>query len=76
MRRVNLRDVPEDVYRALVHGAETNRQSLNAYVVERLTEAARMLSVSDHLASYPSPTGTGVTFEDATAAVREVRETS
>lgn len=76
MHRMNLRDVPDDVYRTLVEGAEANRQSLNAFVVERLAEAAQLLTVADHVNAYVPPQGTGVTVEDATAAVREVRETS
>jgi hypothetical protein len=70
---MNPRDVPDEVCTALADGAAANHQSLNAFVVERLTEVARVLSISDHLASYEPPSGTGVTLEDATAAVREAR---
>ncbi len=76
MRRMNLRDVPEDVYRALAEAAEANRQSLSAFVVERLTEVARVTRLDDYIASYQPPEGSGVTIEDAAAAVREVREAS
>ncbi len=76
MKRMNLRDVPDEVYVALAHGAEANRQSLNAFVVERLTEAAQVLSTADYVASYRPPQGTGVTLDDAAAAVREVRNAS
>src|SRR5699024_378899 len=31
MKRMNLRDVPDDVYAALVRAAEANRQSLSAF---------------------------------------------
>jgi hypothetical protein len=76
MKRMNLRDVPDEVYAALSHGAEANRQSLNAFVVDRLTEVAEVLGIADYVASYQPPQGTGVTLDDAVAAVREVREAS
>ncbi|HLS26974.1 MAG TPA: hypothetical protein VK063_14020 [Beutenbergiaceae bacterium] len=73
---MNLRDVPEDVYVALVQAAEANRQSLSAFVVERLTEVARVTRLDDYVASYQPPEGSGVTTEDAATAVRQVREAS
>jgi hypothetical protein len=76
MKRMNLRDVPDEVYIALADGAEANRQSLNAFVVERLTEVARTLDIAGYVASYDPPSGTGVTLDDAATAVREVREAS
>lgn len=76
MRRMNLRDVPDDVYQALAGAAEANRQSLSAFVVERLIEVAQVTKLDDYVASYQPPTGSGVTIEDAAAAVREVREAS
>jgi hypothetical protein len=76
MKRMNLRDVPDDVYAALVQAAATNRQSLSAYVVERLTEAAQVAALGDYLAEYRPADGSQVTLEDAVAAVREVREAS
>lgn len=76
MKRMNLRNVPEDVYDALVAAAEADRQSLSSFVVDRLVEVARVVRVADYVSSYPVPRGTGVTAEDAVAAVREVREAS
>lgn len=76
MKRMNLREVPEDVYKALTRAAEANRQSLSAFVVDRLTEAAEVTRLSDYMSTYPEPRGSGVTMEEATAAVREVREAS
>lgn len=73
---MNLRDVPDDVYSALAEAAEANRQSLSAFVVDRLTEIAQVAQLDDYVASYQPPRGTGVTLEDAAAAVREVREAS
>lgn len=74
MKRMNLRDVPDEVYAALAEAAEANRQSLSAFVVDRLTEAAQVARLADYVASYPVPLGSGVTVDDATSAVREVRE--
>ncbi|GAB2445705.1 hypothetical protein GCM10027062_28190 [Nocardioides hungaricus] len=76
MKRMNLRDVPDDVYAALAEAAADNRQSLSAFVVDRLSEIARMTHLSDYLDSYPPPRETGVSLEDAVAAVREAREAS
>jgi hypothetical protein len=76
MRRMNLRDVPDEVYAVLAEAAEANRQSLNAFVVDRLTEVAQVTRLADYVASYPPPAGTGVTVDDAAAAVREAREAS
>lgn len=76
MKRMNLRDVPDDVYASLADAAEANRQSLSAFVVERLTEVAQVARLDDYIASYQPPKGTGVSIEDAAAAVREVREVS
>lgn len=73
---MNLRDVPDDVYGALVSAAADARQSLSAFVVDRLAEMAQAARVADYVSAYPSPRGTGVTIEDAVAAVREVREAS
>lgn len=73
---MNLRDVPDDVYEALADAAAAHRQSLSAFVVERLTEAARVAKVDDYVASYEPPAGSDVTLEDAADAVREVREAS
>ena len=76
MRRMNLRDVPDDVYMALADAAVASRQSLSAYVVDRLAEAAQAARIGGYLNTYQPPSGTGVTLEDAAAAVREVREAS
>lgn len=76
MKRMNLRDVPDDVYAALVQAADHNRQSLSAFVVERLVEVAQVTKLDDYVASYRPPARTGVSVEDASAAVREIREAS
>lgn len=76
MKRMNLRDVPDDVYDALSAAADAKRQSLNAFVVDRLTEAAAVTHLDDYLASYQPPQGSGVSLEDAATAMRQVREAS
>jgi len=76
MKRMNLRDVPDEVYATLVQAAEANRQSLNAFVVDRLTEVAQVTRLADYLAAYPPPQGSGITVEDAVIEVRQVREAS
>jgi len=76
MRRMNLRDVPDDVYAALASAAEQNRQSLSAFVVDRLAEIAQVVVIADYVAAARAPQGTAVTIEDAVTAVREVREAS
>ncbi|GAB3258448.1 hypothetical protein GCM10027562_21050 [Arthrobacter pigmenti] len=73
---MNLRDVPDDVYAVLVEAAESNRQSLSAFVVDRLIEVSQVARLDDYVASYQPPRGSGLTLDDATAAVREVREAS
>jgi hypothetical protein len=76
MRRINLRDVPDDVYEALVRGAEANHQSVNAFVVSQLMELAKVINLADYMDTYTPPTGTGLTLDDAVDAVREAREAS
>jgi len=76
MKRMNLRDVPDDVYAVLIAAAEGSRQSLNAFVVDRLSEVAQAVRVADYVATYPAPRGTGVTSDDVVAAVRKGREAS
>ncbi len=76
MKRMNLRDVPDDVYAALADAAAANRQSLSTFVVDRLTEVAQVTKLTEYVASYPPAQESGITLEDAAAAVREVREAS
>ncbi|MDA8391656.1 MAG: antitoxin [Actinomycetota bacterium] len=76
MKRMNLRDVPDDVYGALTSAAEAKRQSLSAYVVDRLAEIAEVTRLADYVSAYRVPEESGVTLEEATAAVRQVREAS
>ena len=73
---MNVRDVPDDVYAALAEAAEANRQSLSAFVVDRLSEVAAVAQLGTYVASYTPPTGNDISLEDAVTAVREVREAS
>lgn len=76
MKRMNLRDVPDDVYADLVAAAAARRQSLSAFVVEQLVEVARVSRLEAYVVSYQPPAESGVSIDDAVAAVREVREAS
>jgi uncharacterized protein (DUF1778 family) len=76
MKRMNLRDVPDDVYDTLTRGAEAQHQSLNAFVVSQLAELAQVIDIADYVATYQPPSNTGITLDDAVAAVRDVREAS
>lgn len=76
MKRMNVREVPDDVYASLVAAAADSRQSLSAFVVDRLAEVAQAVRAADYVSAYPAPRGTGVTIEDAVAAVRAVRDAS
>ncbi|MGH3544633.1 MAG: hypothetical protein ACRDPW_01670 [Mycobacteriales bacterium] len=74
MKRINLRDVPDQVYDVLAESAKAHHQSLNAFVVNQLAQVTQLVTVADYVALYQPPRGTGITLDDATAAVRETRE--
>lgn len=74
MKRMNLRDVPEDVYEVLTRRAQLRRQSLNAYVVERLSDEARRPSMADYVLAYDPPVTSGGVPTDAVEALREARD--
>jgi hypothetical protein len=76
MQRMNLGEVPDDVDAVLVAATEGCRQSLSAFVVDRLIEVAQAVCVPDWVATYPAPRGTGVTADDVVAAVGAVCEAS
>ena len=76
VKRLNIRDVPDDVYEVLVAAAEANRQSLSAFVVNRLVEVADVARLDEYVSSYQPPVGSGVSLDDAVAAVRAVRDAS
>ncbi|MBQ0987247.1 hypothetical protein KBZ10_22545 [Streptomyces sp. F63] len=74
MKRINLRDVPDETYQTLVRCAEANRQSLNAFVVDQLEDLAKTANLTTFLDLYEPPAGTGISIEDAVDAVRAARE--
>lgn len=74
--RLNLRDVPDDVYSTLADAAEASHRSLNGFVVDRLIEIADVARLSEYLDSYSPPRSTGVALEETTAAVRATRDAS
>ncbi|GAB3871223.1 hypothetical protein ACFQ1S_34515 [Kibdelosporangium lantanae] len=74
MARIDLPDVPDDVHATLAAGAEAAGQPLAAFVVDRLVEITRPGTLADYLATY-QPSDTGLTIEDAVAAVRQGRDT-
>lgn len=76
MKRMNLRDVPDEVYADLAAAAEDSRQSLNAYVVERLVEAARTSRTAEYVRSYPAPSGSTITRDDVLDALHEGRRSA
>ena len=76
MKRMNLREVPDDVYETLARAAAARSQSLNAFVVDVLTEMASVITLADYVHSYQPPSGTGISLEDVVAAVRAGREES
>jgi len=76
MKRMNLREVPDDVYDTLSGAAAARSQSLNAFVVDVLTETASVITLADYVHSYQPPSGTGIRLEDVVAAVRAGREES
>ena len=67
--RMNVPDVPDDATAGLVEAAEGNAGSLSAFVVDRFTEAGQL---KGFVASYRPPPDSGITSDDAIAAVQEV----
>ncbi len=74
MKRLNLRDVPDDVYQTLVDAAEASGRSLNSFVVDRLRETVELLRLPGYVDSYLPPSNTGISLEEAAAAIRAVRD--
>ena len=72
---LTIRALPARVRKTLAVRAKARHQSLNSYVVERLTLDADTPTMADWMAeldAFRSPTG--VTGDDVVAAIREVRE--
>lgn len=49
MPNITIRDVPEPVHRKLVERAERNRQSLQQYLLDQLTEMTEKLTMDEWL---------------------------
>lgn len=74
MKRINLRDVPDETYKTLAECAQANRQSLNAFIVGQLEDIVKSANLAAYLELYEAPSDTGISIEDAVAAVRTARE--
>jgi len=74
MKRLNLRDVPDDVYEALVAAAEASGRSLNSFVVDRLRKTVELLRLPGYVDSYLPPSNTSISLEEAAAAIRAARD--
>jgi plasmid stability protein len=72
-RTLQIRDVPEDVHRALRTRAAAAGMSLSDYLLNALTEVASRPSVSDTLRRARARAG-GSPVADVVAAVREGRD--
>jgi hypothetical protein len=74
MPSVQIKNVPEDVHRELRRRAGVAGQSLQEYLLMRLTEVARAESLEDVLARAGGRAGGSVPFSFAKQAVRSDRE--
>ena len=70
MPNVQIRGVPEDVHRRLKSQAASEGQSLNEYLLERLTEIARLSTLAELSARirgrepYTGPSSASIIRED------------
>jgi hypothetical protein len=72
---LTLRAIPARVRATLVARARARHQSLNAYLIEMLTREADTPDMSEVLADIEAiRRPTGLTGDDAVAAVREARD--
>jgi hypothetical protein len=72
---LTIRGIPARVRKILAARAKARHQSLNSYILERLSLDADTPTMEDWLAeldAFRSPTG--VTGDDVVAAVRQLRE--
>ncbi len=73
---LTLRAIPARVRATLAARAKARHQSLNAYLIDVLTREADTPTMSEVLADVEAiRRPTGLTGEDAVAAVREARDT-
>ncbi|MEP6463011.1 MAG: hypothetical protein ABJC62_06225 [Frankiaceae bacterium] len=73
MPSVQIKDVPADVHAELRRRAARAGQSLQEYLLRRLTEEARTPSLNDVLDPVERHTGGRFSLQDAVTAVREER---
>jgi acyl-CoA hydrolase len=72
---LTIRALPARVRRKLAERAKARRMSLNAYVVDELTQVADTPSMAEAIAALDATRRRyGVTSDDVVAAVREARE--
>jgi hypothetical protein len=74
MPRIQVKDVPEDVHATLRRRAALAGQSLQEYLLGRLTEEARTPTLEEVLERVEHRTGGRVSFKAASRAVRAERD--
>jgi len=71
---IQVKDVPDDVHAVLRRRAAAAGQSLQEYLLGRLVEDARTMTVDEVFERASHRTGGVVTFRDAARAVRAERD--
>lgn len=74
MPSIQIKDVPPDVHRVLRTRAAAAGQSLQEYLLARLSEDARTPTLDEVLDAAGQRTGGRFSFDDAVAAVRADRD--
>lgn len=74
MPSVQIKNVPPDVHAVLRRRAAAAGQSLQEYLLARLTEAARTESVDEVLARVATRSGGSVPYDFAVSVLREERD--
>ncbi len=74
MPSVQIKNVPDDVHRVLRQRAAAAGQSLQEYLLARLTEEARQESIDEVLARIGSRSGGSLPFSFAVETIRSDRE--
>ena len=74
MPSVQIKDVPPDVHSTLRRRAAAAGQSLQEYLLERLTDEAKTPTLEEVLERAGGRAGGSVTFKAATAALRAERD--
>ena len=74
MPSIQVKDVPDDVHAALRRRAAAAGQSLQEYLLARLTEEARTPTVDELLERVEHRSGGRVSLKAATRAVRAQRD--